>query len=265
MNSQIQIFDRALVRRHRRRAAPRFAQHRALYDEAGTHLLDRLADVKRDFPAILDLHARDGSLGHQLQRDGRFIVNADMSEAMLRLGQPPHAVIVDEEWLPFAEVSFDLIISNLSLHWVNDLPGVLAQVKRALKPGGLFLAALYGGATLIELRSCLMEAELAITGGVAPRLSPNLDMATASGLLQRAGFQLPVTDSECVTLTYPDLTSLMHDLRGMGETNALIERSRKGARRDLFVLAESLYRERYPLSNNRLPATFEIVFLHGWV
>lgn len=170
----------------------------------------------------------------------------------------------DEELLPFAPQSFDLIVSNLSLHWVNDLPGTLAQIWQALKPEGLFLATLFGGQTLFELRACLLDAELAVTGGVSPRLSPSIDMQTASALLQRAGFSLPVTDQEIITLSYSDIFALMRDVRGMGETNAHGQRWRKATRREVFLLADRLYKERFARADGRLPATFEVIFLHGW-
>jgi NADH dehydrogenase [ubiquinone] 1 alpha subcomplex assembly factor 5 len=266
MSDQIHIFDRALARRHRDRAAEGFsAHHHALLEEAATHILERLADVKRRFSSILDLGAHDGLLARRLaQRKDAFVIAADLSEKLLGQGGYPLCVAADEEFLPFAAESFDLIVSNLSLHWVNDLPGALAQINMALKPDGLFLATLLGGSTLHELRACLLEAELAITGGISPRLSPSIDMQTASALLQRAGFSLPVTDQEVISFTYSDIFALMRDLRGMGETNAQRQRLRKGARREVFEMANRLYRERFALADGRFPATFEVVFLHGW-
>lgn len=266
MSSQIHIFDRALVRRHRDRAAPGFApRHSALHEEIAAQLLDRLGDVKRSFPNILDLGARDGHLARQLApREGSFVVAADVSETMLRQGAYPVSVVADEEFLPFADASFDLVVSNLCLHWVNDLPGALAQIKKSLRPDGLFLAALLGGQTLHELRACLLEAELALTGGVSLRLSPSLDTSTASALLQRAGFILPVADQEIVMLTYTDTFALMRDLRGMGETNAHRQRLRHATRRDVFALTDRLYRERFARADGRIAATFEVIFMHGW-
>ena len=173
-------------------------------------------------------------------------------------------VTADEEFLPFAANSFDLIVSNLSLHWVNDLPGTLAQIKWALRPGGLFLAALLGGQTLIELRTCLMEAELAVAQGASLRVSPRIDLPTAAGLLQRAGFELPVADHETLTLTYPDAYALMRDLRGMGEANACLQRLKRPTRRAVLFEAARLYRERFVTMDGRISATFEVIFLHGW-
>jgi 2-polyprenyl-3-methyl-5-hydroxy-6-metoxy-1,4-benzoquinol methylase len=268
MNEQIHIFDRALVRGHRNRAAAGYAfRHRALCEEVAERLLDRLADVKRSFPRILDLGAHDGYLAQRLaQRAESFVVATDMAERMLGKGKGGYPVraVADEEFLPFEDGSFDLIVCNLSLHWVNDLPGALAQIKRALRPDGLFLATILGGNTLFELRSSLLEAELALMGGISPRLSPNIDLQTASVLLQRAGFSLPVTDQEIVMLSYSDAFALMRDVRGMGESNAQEQRSRIIVPRQLFDLANRLYKERFALPNGRIPATFDVIFMHGW-
>ncbi len=192
------------------------------------------------------------------------MVAAELSEKMLVATGAPNPVVTDEELLPFQDASFDLVVSNLSLHWVNDLPGCLAQIKRVLKPDGLFLATLLGGETLYELRTCMLEAELLLTNGISPRLSPSIDMQTASALLQRAGFNLPVTDHEIFTFTYSSLASLMRDLRGMGESNAHGERSRTPLRREVFTLTEQLYQERFANADGRLPATFDVIFMHGW-
>ena len=170
----------------------------------------------------------------------------------------------DEEAFPFAPESFDLIVSNMRLHWVNDLPRVLAHLREALRPEGLFLAALLGGATLQELRTCLMDAELAVTGGVSPRVSPTLDLGTASALLQQAGFQLPVADQETITLVYPDMFALMRDVRSMGEANAHTQRLKHFTRRAVFTEAARLYQDRFPAEGGGIRARFDLVFLHGW-
>ena len=224
---------------------------------------DRLHDVTRDFKTILDLGAHDGKLAHELAAGGGFVVAADLSEHMLRRAGELRRVVADEEFLPFAPNSFDLVISNLSLHHTNDLPGALAQIHKVLKPGGLFLAAVPGGRTLYELRAALIEAEEKISGGVSPRLAPSIDPAEAGALLQRAGFTLPVTDREIVMLTYPDAFALMRDLRGMGESNAHTRRLRHPTRRAIFTEAARLYKQHHNVGD-RIPASFEIIFLHGW-
>lgn len=261
---QTLVFDRAMVRNHRKRAADNFVAHSVLFEETATQLIDRLGDVKREFQAILDLGAHDGVLADIFtQRENAFVVAADNTEETFKDKNFP-CLVIDEEFLPFAANSFDLVISNLSLHWINDLPGAFLQIRNVLKPNGLFTAALPGGHTLYELRSCLLDAELAVTGGVSPRLSPTIDAPTASALLQRAGFALPVTDQETITLTYPDIFALMRDLRGMGENNAHLQRLKHFTRQAVFLEGERLYRERFGASNGRIPATFEIIYLHGW-
>ncbi|HSK41462.1 MAG TPA: methyltransferase domain-containing protein, partial [Arenibaculum sp.] len=171
------VFDRAVVRRHRDRAARGFDRYGFLFDEVAERLVDRLDDVKREFPVALDLGAHRGAVSRLLadgRKGTRTIVQCDLSEAMMRGARPAEAlrVAADEELLPFADGVFDLAVSSLSLHWVNDVPGALVQLRRALKPDGLFVGAMLGGETLFELRRCLMEAELELLGGVSPRISP---------------------------------------------------------------------------------------------
>jgi len=176
----------------------------------------------------------------------------------------PLKIVLDEETLPFAAHSLDLIISALSLHWVNDIPGVLAQALQCLKPDGLFLASLFGGETLVELRDCLSSAELELRGGITPRLSPMVTIKDAGTLLQRTGFALPVVDCNRLQVTYPHPLALLHDLRKMGENNALINRSRTPLPRALLNRTIELYQKRYRLADGRIPATFEIITLTGW-
>ncbi len=261
-SGQIAVFDRALLRARRDRAAGNFAAHGALFDEIAAQLIERLGGIKQEFGSALDLGAHAGGLAQELARKVPFVVATDISEKMAR-GAGGSAVVADEELLPFAPGSFDLIVSNLSLHWVNDLPGTLAQIRTALRPGGVFLASLIGGGSLHELRASLMEAELAVAGGVGPRLSPAVDLSTASALLQRAGFALPVTDMEQVTLLYKDMLDLMRDLRGMGESAAHFARPRQPAQRRVFHEAARLYKERFGGVDGRIPASLEIIFWHG--
>jgi hypothetical protein len=173
-------------------------------------------------------------------------------------------VAVDSELVPFRSGSFDLAVSALALHWVSDLPGALIQLRRALKPDGLLLAAMLGGDTLAELRAVLIDAELVEEGGASPRVSPTATLADAAALLQRAGFVMPVADADKIIVAYANMFTLLHDLRGMGETNALSARRRTPLRRSTLARAAALYTERYGLSDGRIPATFEILFLTGW-
>ena len=176
----------------------------------------------------------------------------------------PGSALGDAEHLPLAPQSCDLIVSALALQRVNDLPGALVQIRRALKPDGLFLASLAGGRTLHELRAVLTEAEMRVSGGASPRVDPFADVRDAGGLLQRAGFALPVADSELIMARYPDLFALMADLRAMGATNALVARSRQPAKRAMLVEAARLYAERFADADGRIRATFEIVSVSGW-
>jgi len=259
------VFDRRAVRRHRDRAAATLAEHDFLLREVGERLADRLDDVKRTFDRALDVGCHRGELGRTL--DGRgginWLVHADLSPAMVAR-TPGAAVACDEEALPFAPGSFDLVLSLLSLHWINDLPGALVQVRRVLKPDGLFLAAMLGGETLKELRSSLAEAEMAVDGGLSPRISPFADVRDAGDLMQRAGFALPVIDTETITVSYADPFRLMADLQGMGETNAVIERRKDSLRRQTLMAAVERYRAEFGDADGRVPATFQVVYLTGW-
>jgi SAM-dependent methyltransferase len=257
----MRIFDRRAVRRHRARAARNLSDHEFLFREVADRLADRLADINRTFGRAVELGARAGMLREALSAGGKIasLTETGLSDADARLD-----MIADEEFLPFADQSVDLVISNLSLHWTNDLPGTLIQVRRALKPDGLFLAAMLGGDTLAELRHALIEAEAAITGGVSPRVSPFADLGDAAGLLQRAGFALPVADTDTITVTYEDALSLMHDLRGMGETNAVADRTKGFTRRAVLFDAAARYADLYGGADGRIPARFQILYLAGW-
>ena len=226
---------------------------------------DRITVFDRRFPVVLELGCRDGSLGRVRGARGgiEHIVQADPSPAFaartagLRLA-------AEAEALPFAPGSFDAVLSVLALHWTNDLPGALLQLRRALKPDGLLLVSLLGGDTLSELRQSFMAAELAEEGGVSPRVSPFAELRDLGGLLQRAGFAMPVVDSDRITMTYPSALALMRELRGMGESNAVAERRRSFTRRTTLVRAAAIYGERFGQPDGRIPANFEIITLTAW-
>ena len=265
METAPEIFDRNALRVHRDRAAQTFFEYDFLVREIGARLSDRLLDMARKFPLALDLGARTGGYGPVPGGPGgiEHVVSCELSERMARQIENS-GVVCDPEFLPFAEGRFDLVYSNLELHWVNDLPGCLLQITRSLKPDGLFLAAILGGNTLVDLRDVLMAAELDVTGGASPRVSPFAELRDAGALLQRAGLALPVVDADEITVTYENLFRLLADLRGMGETNTVRERVRTATRRNIFLRAAELYIERYPAEDGRIRATFEIIFLHGW-
>lgn len=261
----MRVFDRALLRRRRGRAAPNLAEHDFLLREVAERLAERLDDVRPGFPLALDLGCHGGQLGRALGARGGIetLVQADLSPAMARMAGG-HALAADEEALPFAPASFDLALSAFSLHWVNDLPGALLQLRHCLKPDGLFLAAMAGGETLWELRASLLAAEAEICGGASPRASPSAGVADLGGLLQRAGFALPVIDVDTITVSYTDPLALMRDLRGMGEANAVHARQRTLTPRALLSRAAEIYHARHGNAEGRVPATFQILFLTGW-
>lgn len=259
-------FDRRQVRRNRSRHAPKMAEHAFLFDWATKNLATRLSVVRRDFPLMLQIGARAGAECDTLLQTvakAQQSIKIDLSDRLLA----DHAglrVAADEEFLPFAPASFDLAVSALALHTANDLPGALIQIRRALKPDGLFIAALPGGESLHELRSCLIDAELSLKGGVHPRVAPFADKQQMGALMQRAGFALPVVDSEKITVTYADPLRLMADLRGMGESSAVAARPRSFTSRAVLMEAARLYKERFSEPDGRIAATFEIIFAIGW-
>jgi NADH dehydrogenase [ubiquinone] 1 alpha subcomplex assembly factor 5 len=260
----LMLFDRRARRRHRDRAAGHGCVE-FLHREVADRLLERLDDVKPEFRLALDLGAHHGALSRVLGcRPGiDWAVAADPSFGFLAELSGAR-VAADPDLVPFRDGSFDLVVSVLELHWAGDLPGALVQIRRILKPGGLFLAAMLGGSTLVELRTALIEAELIEEGGASPRVSPAGELGDVAGLLLRTGFAMPVADAEKITATYPDALALMRDLRGMGETNALTARRRTPLRRGTLARAALLYAERFGLPDGRIPATFEILFLTGW-
>jgi len=268
MTESITVFNRAAVRRHRDRAATNLSAHDFLFAESAERLADRLDDVTRSFPLALDLGCHGGELARALGRRGGIetLIQSDLSPILATLanGNGAPALAGDEEALPFAEMSFDLVLSNLSLHWVNDLPGMLVQIRRAMKPDGLFLAAALGGDTLHELRTSMFQAETEIEGGVSPRFSPLIDVRDLGNLMTRAGFALPVVDAETVTVSYGNPLKLLLDLRGMGETNANKDRRRNFTRRTTLLRACEIYIETFADSAGRIPATFEIITMTAW-
>lgn len=261
----MEVFDRAGVRRHRERAAAGLPAHDFLFREVAERLADRLSDVKRAFPLALDLGCHGGQLGRLLGGRGGIetLVQADLAPAMAQAAGGL-AVAADEEFLPFAAGRLDLVLSVLSLHWVNDLPGALIQIRRALKPDGLFLAAMLGGETLKELREALLAAEAEVAGGAGPRVAPFADVADVGMLLQRAGFALPVVDSDTLTFSYADPFALMHEIRALGESNATLARRRQFTGRRVLQRAAELYHERFAGPDGRVPATFQVLYLTGW-
>jgi NADH dehydrogenase [ubiquinone] 1 alpha subcomplex assembly factor 5 len=262
---EILIFDRRAVRQHRERAA-RLRTAEFLFDEAAERLVERLDDIKRGFARILVLGARHGSMARALRRRGGIDLLVEVEDAIgfLRRPETSPCVLAEAEALPFTTSAFDLVASPLTLHWTNDLPGALLQLRGCLKPDGLLLASMLGGETLDWLGRAFLEAELAEEGGGSPRVSPMADGRDVAGLLQRAGFALPVVDTDRISATYRDALALMAELRAMGETNALRERRRRFTRRATLRRAIEAYAELAGAPDGRVAASFEIVTLTAW-
>jgi SAM-dependent methyltransferase len=256
------LFDRKLLLTRRKRAMAAGAAT-FLLDRVASDLIERLSAVKRRFPLALDLATPGDTVARTLSAGGQ-VDTVIAGEPLAELRPTGLRVAADEEALPFANEKLDLVVSALALQWTNDLPGALVQIRRALKPDGLFLGALVGGDSLVELRECLAVAESEIEGGASPRVAPFVDVRTLGSLLQRAGFALPVTDVDRLTLRYASLMDLFLDLRHMGATNALVERRRAPLKRATLAHAAALYAERFADADGRLRATFEILWLSGW-
>ena len=251
------IFDRRTVRLRRARAAAGFTDRGFLFESVARDLADRLGDMRRRFDTALDLGCHDGVLARAPGVHGRIgtLVHADTAPEMAARAPSP-ALAADEDALPFRDGCFDLVASVLSLHWVNDLPGALIQVRRVLRPDGLALLALFGAGTLSRLRVGLARAEIE-EGGAGARVSPFPDVRTAGGLLQRAGFAMPVVDESTLTVRFADARRLLADLRGMGEANALAARPRAPLRR--AALARFLAEAPTPYETE-----FSVLTLTGW-
>ncbi|KAJ1984263.1 hypothetical protein H4R34_000775 [Dimargaris verticillata] len=271
-----EVFNRTHKRQQKDRAAQRVENSRHtdyLRNAIAEQLVDRLRDIRRRFPTIVELGAHSGFLRRHLDPGMTDkVIQCDLSEAMVQRDRdrpttheatgepspvPAEYQVVDEEALPFAENSLEAVVSNLSLHWVNDLPGALIQIQRALVPDGMFLGAMLGGDTLFELRTSLQLAEVERENGISPRVSPMTDPRDMTDLLQRAGFALTTVDVDDLTVDYPTPLALMQDLRAMGESNATLLR-------DTLLAASSIYKELYGTEEGHIPATFQIIFMIGW-
>ncbi|WP_033068432.1 methyltransferase domain-containing protein [Thalassospira australica] len=269
MADPITVFDRDILKLRRDRAATKAQDYNFLFAETAERLADRLDDTTRNFPLAVDLGCHSGELGQIIGARGgiKTLYQTDIAEGYARAAKGNNgkaSLVADEEFLPFAEGSLDLILSNMSLHWVNDLPGMLLQARRALKPDGLFLACMLGGDTLKDLREALMTAEAEEEGGVSPRVSPFVDVKDAGALLQRSGFALPVVDADDITIDYPDALKLMRDLSGMGESNLIAKRSKKFTKRSTLARAAAIYHERHARPDGRVHAKFQVIFLTAW-
>jgi len=254
------------MNQRRARVAATASGHDFLLKRVAEDFSERLEAVRRAFPVAADIGAHHGVLG-------RALTGKVGSKAFISLEETPQLlaqcrgerILGHAEALPLAPLSLDLAVSALWLHLINDLPGALLQIRRALKPDGLLMASVLGGATLRELREAWLTAEADVLGGASPRVAPFADVRDLGGLLQRAGYALPVVDSETVNVTYANPLALMREIKAMGASNMLCERSRRPVSRRLLMRAVELYAERFALGNGRVPATFEIITLTAWV
>ncbi|KAJ0338703.1 hypothetical protein COL922a_005293 [Colletotrichum nupharicola] len=261
-----------------------------LKDEVASRLCERLLDIKRSFPRVLDLGANSCNIARALTRENpdpdpskpispplatriEELVAAESSHSLLHRDAdlPFNAdinisrqVLVDEEHVPFEPASFDLVLSSLSLHWINDLPGVLTQINNVLKPDSPFIGAMLGGDSLFELRTSLQLAEQERRGGISPHVSPLADVRDVGGLMQRAGFKMLTVDVDDIIVDYPDTFSLMQDLQAMGEGNAILGREMGAIRRDVLLANEGIYRELHGNEDGSIPATFRVIYMIGW-
>lgn len=264
MSSPPLVFDRQILSQRRARALPGLQDYDFLLQRAGYSLQDRLEDIPRAFPTALEIGSRTPAAVRQGWESASRIIDLLVMD-LITPHVTDHAVFRgDEEMLPFQDGTLDLVISNLCLHSVNDLPGALVQIRRALKPDGLFLASMFGGETLWQLKQAFAHAETTLKNGLSPRVFPFADKQQMGGLLQRAGFSLPVVDSEILTVTYPHLFKLMADLRGMGEGNIIAARSKHNPGKAFFETAAQFYQEHFAGPDGKIEATFEIIFLIGW-
>ena len=279
MASDHTIFDRDLLRLRRQRVAADAARHDFLLQRVADDFAERLSIVRREFPVGANIGSHHGvlterllalpTIGSMIETDTVGPVPSSpqgrVAPLIARAGKTRTRIIADEEALPFAPASLDLVVSGLVLHHVNDLPGALIQIRRALKPDGLFMAALLGGETLKELREAWLIAEDEVTGGASPRVAPFADVRDLGGLLQRAGFALPVADTDIVRVTYASAFDLMREIKAFGASNVLTARRRVPVTRKLLFRAAEIYAERFALADGRIPATFEIITLTAWV
>lgn len=257
MTSDIFVFDRNIIAEKKNRIASDLPNHGFLFDWTSEQIIDRLGVIKKQYPLALQIGNR--ATINNLEKFGiKKIITLDNANKL------SPSVIADEELLPFGSNVFDIVISPLNLHTTNDLPGTLSQIRHCLKSDGLFIAAIFGGETLYELRQVMSDVEMQKTGGISPHISPFADLPQMGSLMQRAGFNLPVIDSEKITVTYDNVFKLMWDLRLMGESNSIKARKKNFTSRRFFHDVNELYAERFSEEDGRIKATFEIIFLLGW-
>ncbi len=260
-NSDIIVFDREQVKHNRERATANFSDNDFLFNWSKDQLSERISDINRSFTSALQIGSRGCILQGQHNKIDNLITLDLTDKPVQNCGTYIQA---SEEYLPIAPKSVDLVISNLALHSVNDLPGTLSQIHGCLKDDGLFVASMLGGETLYELRKIMMEVELSMLDGVSPHIHPFADKLQMGSLLQRANFALPIVDSDVVTVTYDNIFKLLHDLRNMGEGNAVKQRCKTNFGKEFFMRVAQKYHEEFAENDGRITASFEVIFLLGW-
>ena len=271
MVNNIKIFSKKKNLISRNRASTKYKKYDYLFNEVNERLFERLQLVKRKFQNTLEIGSRTGNTINLFnkKKDIKNIFISDISKEMLLIAKEIQTnkqkifLTLDEENLPFKNNQFNLVFSNLYLHWSNDLYKVLNEIYRILKPDGLFLCSIFGSGTLNELKYSLCDAEDKVSKNISPRVSPFLRLQDAGTLLQKVGFQLPVIDKDTIKIFYNDIFSLMKDLKGMGESNSLIERKKNFTTKKLFSVANEIYKKKFS-ENKKIYATFEILYFIGW-
>ncbi|CAB5216564.1 uncharacterized protein OCT59_016503 [Rhizophagus irregularis] len=271
--SAFMVFNRETKRIQRDRSSIDIEESRKvdyLKDEIAYRMVDRLLDIKRKFNTIVDLGSGCGHIIKHVDKDVmKKLIMCDISSKMLERDKDINyevdveRIVVDEELLPFDDNSLEAVLSNLSLHWVNDLPGAMIQIRKSLKPDGVFIASILGGDTLFELRTSFQLAESEREGGISPRVSPMTNTRDIGSLLSRAGFNLTTIDTDDIVVNYPSMFELIQDLRSMGESNAVLTR-RPFLKRDTLLSASAIYKELYGNPDGSVPATFQIIYMIGW-
>jgi len=274
MENKIEIFSKQKIKLSRNRVIKNIVKKNYLFDEINKRLLERLSIIKKKFPNVLEIGSRIGNTLNMFPKNSftKNIILTDISRNMLNEAKKRiirknkkniFFINLDEEKIPFKENKFDLVLSNLYLHWTNDLLSTLNNINLILKPDGLFLASIFGSDTLHELKYSIYEAENFYKNKITPRVSPFLRIQDAGMLLQKIGYQLPVIDRDVVKIYYKDLFSLMHDIKNMGESNSLIERKKNFTSKKILNLANKIYKKNFS-KNNKIFATYEILYLTGW-
>ncbi|XP_048392932.1 arginine-hydroxylase NDUFAF5, mitochondrial isoform X1 [Stegostoma tigrinum] len=268
--SPMNVFDRKMKRRQKNWASsiPGSERYDYLKEEVGSRVVDRVFDIVRTFPLALDIGCGKGYIAENLNKETvQTLFQVDIAENVLKrpieTEIPIYRVLADEEFLPFKENTFDLILSSLSLHWVNDLPCAFKQIHSSLKPDGVFVGAMMGGETLYELRCSLQLAELEREGGFAPHISPFTAVTDLGNLLEQAGFTMLTVDIDEILVNYPGIFEIMEDLQGMGESNCAWSR-KPLLHRDTMLAAAAIYKEMYGNDDGSVPATFQILYMIGW-